>query len=435
MTPRRILFTSWLVFVLYGYPGYLMRDGADMLVDSRVGEFTDWHSPMMTEVWRIVEIFTGGPTGMLLLQSLLLLAGTYSIARKLVGDLRGAWVAACVLLFPTLIATNAVICPEAQLPVWLIGGFALLQSERFGRRVLGLALLVVAAGMRAGGPLAVLPIVVATFTWRAPLAGWRRIAVAVGAWVGVVALAAGINFALVDNLTQREEVRVAMIDITGVLQRGPTIDDARATKLLDGVPLATDEGIQARARSLAGNPAATGDSALFAMPDTQEQRDALFAARRAFIRAYPGAYVAHRWRLLYRTLGLKRPGSWEPVYTKFVNKKSDGEALHHAGHHSLFQRLLIWPVKILRNTPLFRPVYFLGLAIVLLGLAIWRRRREEILLLAGALGYELALMFTTTRAEFRDSHPMLLLTLFAGFLLLARARSGQLEARNKRVDE
>lgn len=424
MTPRRILVGGWLVFVLYAYPGYLMRDGADQLVDSRYGQFTDWYSPMLTEVWRLVEHLIGGPAGMLFVQSLLLLCGTYSLVRRVLDDRLGAWVAVAVLLVPPVIATHAVICAEAQLAAWLVAGFALLQSDRFGRRLGGLALLVVAAGMRAGGPVATLVVIASTFEWRVPLVPWKRVAVALGAWIAVVALAAGINYALVDDRTQRPQIRMAMNDIVGILDRAPTIDDARARQLLGDVALTSPDGIQAKAKAIYGKDGsyAAGDKALFVMPTTQAERDALFTARLTLVQAYPAAYIGHRWHTFTRTLGFRRPSTWNPVYTRFVATDGDMEALHHAGHHSLVQRILIAPVKALRNTPLFRPIWFGALAIVLLGLAIWRKRRLEIVLLATALAYEIILMFAETSVEYRDSHLMIVLVLMAAFTMLARLR-------------
>ena len=424
MTPRRILVGGWLLFLLYAYPGYLMRDGADQLVDSRYGQFTDWYSPMLTEVWRLVEHVISGPAGMLFVQSLLLLCGTYSLARRALDDRLGARIAVAVLLVPPVIATHAVICAEAQLAAWLVAGFALLKSDRFGRRVGGLALLVVAAGMRAGGPAAALVIIASTFEWRTPLVPWKRVAIALAAWVAVVTVAAGLNHVLVDNRTQREQVRMAMTDIIGVLDHAPRLDDARAKQLLADVVLTSPDAIQAHAKAIYSKPGsyAVGDKALFVMPTTQAERDALFAARRALVQAYPAAYLSHRWRSFSFTLGLRRPSTWRPVYTDFVAADGDMEALHHAGHHSLAQRALIAPVKVLRNTFVFRPVFYLALAIVLLGLAIWRKRRLEIVLLAAALAYELILMFSEASAEYRDSHPMIALTLLAAFVMLARLR-------------
>lgn len=424
VTPRRILVAGWLVFLLYAYPGYITREGADQLFDSRVGAISDSHWPMFSELWWIVEHVISGPAGMLFLQSLLLLWGTYSLARRALDDRRGAWVAVGVLLMPPVIASHAVICAEAQLAAWLIAGFALLRSDCFWRRLGGLALLVVAASMRSGGPIAALPIIATTFEWRVPLPRWQRIGVAIGAWVAVLAVATLLNYALVDVRTQREQVRAATIDIVGVLDHAPALDDARVRKLLGDVELASAEDIQARAKALYGKDwaYAGGANPLFVMPETQAQRDALFAARHALVQEFPGAYLSHRWYWFELTLGLRRPGTWKPVYTEFVPTENDKAVLLHAGHHSLLQRALIASVKALQNTWLFRPALYLALAIVLFGIALWRKRPLESALLASAIVYELVLMFVETTVEYRDSHTMVVLTLLAAFVMLARLR-------------
>src|SRR6185369_3923165 len=154
------------------FPGYVMTEGADQLVDSRVGTFTDWHPVMMTEVWRLVGHVISGPPGMLLVQSALLLFGTFVLARRFVTDRAAAFVAIAILLLPPVMTTMAVICAEAQLVAWLVGGTALLLAERRALRLAGLVAMMIACGMGGGAVLAVLPLIVVPFRWRDEQPRW-----------------------------------------------------------------------------------------------------------------------------------------------------------------------------------------------------------------------------------------------------------------------
>jgi hypothetical protein len=435
LSPRWILGAGWLVGLLYAYPGYMTYDAIDELVDSRTGEFTDWHSPMMTEVWRVVGRVIAGPAGMLVLQSLLLLLGAYHLLRRALGGRGAAIAAVCVLLFPPVLATTSLISAEAQLASFAIAGAAALASPRRWVRVVGLGLMVIACGTRPGAALAVIPIVLAMFHWHEAGPHGRRIAIGAAASVLVFLLAWGLDRAFIDVRSERDEVALAMGDIIGTLHHAPTVDDAEARRLLDGVRLATVTGIQQRARSLdgkLGSYAAT-DQRLFELPVNQAERDALYAARRAVARAAPASYLEHRRRLFFRELGFAR-SQWWPLHTDFIAHPSNREVLRHAARHSLLQAQLVRGMRLLSATFLFRPSLYFVLALVLLPLAAARRQRDSLVLLASAVLYELSLMFVALRPEYRDSHWMIAGTVTAIALMIARGRAPS-EVRDERVLE
>ena len=245
-SPRAIRVAGWLVFLLYAYPGYLTHTSIIQLLGARAGSYSDWYPTMLTELWRIVEVILAGPAGMLALQSLLLLEGSYHLLRRAMGA-RGAALGACgVLLFPPILATMAVVCPEAQLAGWLAAGAAALGSERRGVRFAGLGLLVVATGMQGGAALATLPIVVLGWPWQQGRAAWQRAAAALGAWAILTAGAMGIDHALPDEHTGRPEVALAMDDIVGTIAAAGPLDDAALRRELAGVSLAATDHLRGR---------------------------------------------------------------------------------------------------------------------------------------------------------------------------------------------
>ena len=414
-TPHRILVAGWIVFLLYAYPGYMQTDGADQLADSRVGEISDWHSPMMTELWRIVGCVLSGPAGMLCLQSLLMLAGSYHLLRRAMSDRAAAFAAIGVLLFPAVLATTALVSAEAQLAAFLIAGAAALASDRRRIRFCGLALIVVACGMRAGAALAALPIVFVLFRWHDE-SSWRRRGIAIAAWVACVILAAGITRLLVDVRTERNEVALAMSDIVGTLCRANAMTDAEIREVLGDTRLPGTPGIQERACKIEGKSAAfaDGEDRIFENPDTEAERSSVISARLALARAAPGGYLVHRGKRFLQVLGLwSRP----PLYTELLEDSGQAEGLRHRASHSNVQEALIVPVRWLAQTPLLRPYVYFIVALILLPLAAIRRQRVALMLLASAIAYEVSLMFVTLRATPQDSHWMIAATVLSIVML------------------
>src|SRR5262249_22318532 len=93
-SPRAILIAGWLVFVAYAYPGFMVSESSDMLYDARIGNFTDWHSATMTQLWQLTSWWISGPFGMLVVQSTLFLAGAYHLLRRVLAPRAAAFAAA-----------------------------------------------------------------------------------------------------------------------------------------------------------------------------------------------------------------------------------------------------------------------------------------------------------------------------------------------------
>jgi hypothetical protein len=379
---------------------------------------------MLTELWRIVEVILAGPAGMLALQSLLLLEGSYHLLRRAMGA-RGAALGACgVLLFPPILATMAVVCPEAQLAGWLAAGAAALGSERRGVRFAGLGLLVVATGMQGGAALATLPIVVLGWPWQQGRAAWQRAAAALGAWAILTAGAARIDHALADEHTGRPEVALAMDDVVGTIAAAGPLGDAALQRELAGVSLAATDHLQARARAIASSPAhyAAGPARLFEPPTDDGARDALAAARRTVALDHPRAYLAHRLHRFARVLGLYGAHNWQPMITWFG---PNPDPVHIAASHAPVQRALIAAVRPLSRSFVFRPFVYLALALIFVPLALVRRERVAFVALASGIAFELAQAFVRTDAAFRDSSWLLVSCAIGVIICVARFAPGE----------
>jgi hypothetical protein len=417
-----ILLVGALLFLLYAYPGYVTADAADMLVDSRVGLFTDWHSPMLTEIWRIVGFFVSGPAGMVILQSVLFLGGAFCLLRRAMSERAAAVVACCVLLSPPVIACMAVISPESQLAGFLIAAAAAIASDRRGIRIAGLGLALVASGMREGAALAVIPVVLLGFVWREGDGRWRRYAIAAAAGLVIVVASALLNRALIDADTGRKDIDLAALDITGTIHCSEPRDDAGLLAELSETPLVIRSEIQQHAHELSRDPerAMHGAGRLFGAVTSDAEREAIVTARREFISAHPSAYVAHRLSQFARVLGLKRGKSWAPVFSDPTETVGLQGPLQHAARHSSVQSVMVRMVRALKRTLLFHPYVYLLLAVAILPMAAIRRRRDAATLLASGIGYELALMFVTTTAEFRFSLWLIVSTILGISILIAQ---------------
>lgn len=416
VTPRRILVGGWLVFLLYCYPGFMLTESADQLIDSRYGQIQDVHSAVMTKVWGLVEIVIAGPAGMVFLQSLLLLLGTYFLLRHVLSDRAAAVGAVVALLLPPLVATTSIITPEAQLASFLVAAMAAMASDRLRTRCIGIALAIIAAGMRDGGAVAAAVATIALFRWSKP-----RYDVAIGAAVFVVAAAFALNLWLPTNRTERHEVRLAMSDIVGTLNYESARSDADIAKLLGGVSLSSEPNVQARAKEVYGKDRlyTSGDKRVFDPIVTAEQREALEAARGRLTRNAPMSYLRHRIHYFNRVLGLSRSRAWLPVFTRHGEGATDYKATNHLAHSSLLQRVLVRVFTLGHDTFLFRPYFFAVLLFPMLVYAILRRDRLATLLFATGLAYELALFFVATRPTYRDSHALAVMTVLGAITLIA----------------
>jgi hypothetical protein len=346
----------------------------------------------------------------------------YHLLRRAMPARAAAIAAIGVLLCPPVLAATAVICPESLLAAFLAAGAAAVGSPRRHVQLGGLGLLLLACGLRDGASLAVLPILLLGFAWRAEPATWRRQLIAAGVWLVLVAGAAGLPQLVVDQVTGRRAIALATLDIAGVLRFAGPIDDAELTDDFQGVPLepTADPLHDARRWYVHPEQMTSGPHRLFDPPTSAGARDRLIAARGRLVRAHLGAYLRYRWRVFARVLGLTRATERSPLYTQFTEVPEQRVNLQFSARHSVIQRQLVHAVHALGPSFVFRPYLYFFVAVLALPFALVRRRHAAAMLLLSAIGYELALMFVTTSPEVRESHWMIAGTLVAVILQVAR---------------
>ena len=381
LTPLRILVAGWTVFLLYAYPGYVDIPGADILADARAAEFGDWHSPVMARVWWLLGHVISGPPGMLALQSGLLLFGAYHLLRRTYSERNAAFVACGVLLFPPVMAIEAVTCPQALFAGMAVAGAALLTSTRRGPEIGGLVMLLVAAGLHPGSTAAVVVLVLCFFRW-GNLTGVRRFALAAAACLAIVLGAFGLERAAVAEFSYRREVALAKYDLQGIVAK-------------------------------AHEPNPMVETLLRFSGDLPAERTALIDARERLIATHRTAYVKHR---LGHLRALLRSDS--KLNVKFTAGEFQAALIAHRGYHSAIQRALIVPVRALSHTPLFWPILYMLLAITATVVAVMSRQYVAVVWFASAIAYELSAAFGTVATDRTQSHWLVTATV-VGIALLA----------------
>lgn len=415
MTPRRILLLGWLAFMLYAFPGFLTARSVELLEGAYYWELTDRNPPLVSAIWRLLNAVWYGPAPMLVLQSGCLLFGSYALLRRHVPPRTAAFASAGVLVFPPVMAAMAVIDADCMLAGFLVAGLALVTAEARRWKLAGLGVMLLACGFRDGAALAVFPLVVFTFVWDPAHRRALRYPLAIGAWAACALVATGLTNVLPERVYREDESHLAMFDIAGMVARS-TMTDAEIRAL--GVKLVPGQDLPGAARAPRARPSDlwAGEAPLFAEPATDDDVEALLAAR-ARLRAHDvGAYAATRWVQTRRLLSGASPSS--KVYTRDNISAHQRVASAHGATKSKVQRGLIWFVRLVAKTPLFDPLLYL--AIALLSLPFARRSSPALVLFASALLLEVVLAMTTYTAEYRCSTWLVTATMLAAFLTLHR---------------
>ena len=192
LPPFTILAIGWFVFFMHAYPGLMTRDSFDQLRQARSGFYLDDHPPLMQAIVSITDRLVAGPTGVVILQSLLFLAGAYLLLRRAMSARVAAVIALAFLAFPPIVSVMVVMWEDPMMAGALLLATALLLSPRKRVRLAGLVFVLLGGGVRLNGLAATFAIIVLLFQWIEP-AGTRlmmrlkRHGLALAVWAAVTA--------------------------------------------------------------------------------------------------------------------------------------------------------------------------------------------------------------------------------------------------------
>lgn len=401
---------------IYAFPGFMAFDSYEQLAQARTGQLTDWHPPVMSALWGVLDRVIAGPLLMLLLQCGLFLAGLYVLLRRRLSSTRAAILTLVIFALPPNLSMMGVIVKDSLMAGALLAGCAGLTSERRGPRIAGLCAFLLAAGLRHNAISAVVPLLAIVSPWPAARGPWIRAGVGVVLALGLTGAAMLVNRALTDVETHPFHQSVAPMDIVGALTWAPDLTDDEVRALMPEIQFAPASGLQAHARRVYDvnkwwGAHIRGPERLFEDPATPELRAGVASGWWNLVSTYPGAYLTARFDMMRELVGLTDE-RWTPVYearNEEVMLKGQGQP---PVNRNVVQRWLSKRMLLLGfRSVLFRPYLYLVLAAGLL--VLLRRDRMIVALLVSALGYLAMLVIVSPAPDFRYVHWLIVVTLVA----------------------
>ncbi|HET9989134.1 MAG TPA: hypothetical protein VFQ65_11450 [Kofleriaceae bacterium] len=414
---RWYLFAGWIFFILACYPGYLSVDSTLQLYQVRSGNYSDAFPPVMTFVWSVCENVLAGPFPMILVQSGLFLFGLAALLRTVVTPRVAALAAVCVLLFPPVYATMAVVWPDPLMAGCLLAGAGALVQRDKRWQMAGLVALVVACGCRPEILLAVIPIVLLAVP-AAPW--WKRLALALGVTVVLAGAARLAEWGLTDVKTWEWQQRLMLTDTVSTVRR-LHLKEGGAAKAFAGMAIVDVKDLPNRLSTkhdaFDWYPLAHGDKRPFDLVTSDDGEAALATAWKRTIKKYPSSYLKHR-ELVVK--GLLLLDSHAAMFESFGDVELLAP-LHHRAIASGWQEVMRAWVHAVGATPLFRPIIWV---LVALGVVIVERKRRSIAktLAASCLLYLATLAWFSPAVEYRLAHWLVIAGCAAGVALLAAWR-------------
>jgi hypothetical protein len=408
-----LLLATTAASVVY-WPGQIDPDTVDELREAATGKYADWHSPLVSALWRIPYLLGFHSPGWVLAVAVFsLLVGLYLIVRIRFGRALSTVLAIICLAYPPVLSWTIHVGRDAWFIAGLVGamGFA-ARAARMGRpswRVnlpLSLVLALVCSASRQNG---ILVVCIVFATWAALLMpatlSHRRPAIA-GTAVLASVLVLGIQM-----LIQRE---------LGTLATHPE----QALYEYDLAQLSQQEGVDLFPASVR----IPHRNTMAAIRQVQTGTyDTLVWGRRAVIKPFldasnvdrlrrawehavlhdPGGYVRERSALLGAELSITRPSAWvfEPSWANKLPPVSP--TLEHAGEE-YFQAFAVDG-----NNAYGGPLYTVWVYVLILAAAVpvlvRRRTRPDWVAaaLCGALFVEVGtLFFFSPDLLYRFAYPL-----------------------------
>jgi hypothetical protein len=343
------------------------------------------------------------------------------------------------LLFPPVSSVMVVMWKDPMMAGALVLATALIVSTRRAVRLAGLALMVVATGVRFNALAATFAIVVMLFEWQ-DFAGsvWRKRLLRYGAafavWLAVTGAAFGINTLLTDRETHFWHTTL-VDDIVGTLYY---VDgertDTSLRRALAGTRLRVDRDIHQTLRRAYRSDGmlelVLGDGRVFDLPladiepPPPELRAALVRAWKTIVFANVAAFLRYRLDRFRVVLGMTTDGetAWDQpiIVTHDYQDKAMLTEFGVPAKTSSLQSTIDGALTWFSHTPLFRPCVYFFAALALLVMA--RRHKLAAALLLSGLGMELSLYFLAHSMDYRYSHWMICTTLLAAILLFVDRR-------------
>ncbi len=379
----------------------------DMWGQAHAHIFHDWHSVALTIIMSYLIRIHDGFQPVIVLQTLLFIAGIYLTIRKYSTPLLGVALLLGVTLAPPIFYWLGFVGVDSFMACSLIFAIgALYQYEQSGSRVffwLGVIGLYLGAATRHNGVFAVIPLL----AWPLLRRPWVRSVVTI-----ILILASFIGLAKITNLVFHVRHEYP--------EQGGFLYDLAALSTRSGTMLVPPEfqrpGITVPMVHKVLDP--YNDGWLFFGPNSVF----VFTENPAYIKdlektwiiataAHPGSYLVWRSEYFSKYTGLA-PAELEPIIESCIVPNNLGLASMESRLHSWVMDHL----KTIDQSILFRPYFYLAILLIFLVQGIWLRRWDTVWIALAGLAYGLGYFIFGQSANFR----LACFSNFAAVLLIAR---------------
>lgn len=422
-------------------PGYLNADAVDQLGQARSGQYSDWHPPVMSWVWSLLDKIAPGALGMFILQVILFWSGLGLLAAFITPKPLNQILIVLLGFYPPLFMLLSAVIKDILMAAAFLFGFAiLLWSGRLRSLPLFfLSLFLIMFGMltRHNAILIAAPLFLYAgfiFMDLKPI----KIAPLSPLWLGLTcgvfffALAFLLGRAWSDSITKIESYPIQQImvhDLTAITLRlktdfipdylavseQPSMRDLRRIYNIRSLKNLFWPDFTPIHFKLLTDPALVED-----LTNTWVQT----------VTKHPRAYLEHRWKVFAATMGITVYKACGPYYYEETVYKPKG--LYQAGsnyfsENPVTDRLFIW-MEPLRESPVYWNWPYVLLCLILFtaslvvlfkfGFAKVPLAVAALVISAGASMYALANLFVAISCDFRYVHWNVTAALVSAVLLI-----------------
>jgi hypothetical protein len=339
----------------------------------------------------------------------------------------------------------STIWKDSLMAAFLALGTGLLLSPRRARRIAGLVALLLATATRYNALAMTLPIIALLFVWRPGQTWWKRYGIALATWVVITVSAQVVTRALTDRPHHLWHQSLALADMVGTLQYVDNIPDAELHVTLAGTGITLADHLHERMRIQVAPDEdfvqALWDrtNALWKRPrppklgeppnwiPSAARREAITRAWRKIVLAHPRAYLTYRLQVMRQLLQLTDVPFGSAAYIWFNDIQDITDSANKTQHDATASRLQSYLHEAmwwLGETWLFHVYIYLFSALLLVPLAV--RDRESLALLGSGLAGTAALYVLSPTTDFRYCFWLVVSTVLAVAMLIARRARPQI---------
>lgn len=423
-----LLIAGCIAFTIFVFqPGYLNNDAIDQLGQARSGQYSDWHPPVMSWLWRQLDMLAPGALGMFILQTLLYWIGLGLLISLATPHLLTRSLLLLTGFFPPLFMFLSAVVKDLLMAVVFLFGFGLiiLAGQRKSVPAFIIGILFLAFGMltRHNALLAAFPMFLyagLVFIRFVPMKLGKRTPIWQAGIAGTVFFLAAFLIGQIwsNSLTKVKTYPVQQImlhDLAGISIKLKTylIPDYLA---ISEQPSMRDLRHLYNVRALKNLYWPDFTSIHYRMLTDSAEVDTLTNIWFHTVLEYPRAYLDHRWKVFLATASISVHKSCGPYYYEETVYKPKGYYQDNGGYYSdnpVTDRIFAL-VEPLRESPLYwNWVYALLTALFAIaslpvlwkvGIAKPSFAAASFALSGGASMYALANLFVAVACDFRYYH-------------------------------